>query len=65
MRKQYDFSDICVACGAPTTPGEQICWSCQQTEKELAEPENETTGQNRPTKKPIQNVPWDILFEKP
>lgn len=65
MRKQYDFSDICVACGAPTAPGEQICWSCQQAEKDLAEPEMETTERKGPEKKPFRQVLRDILFEKP
>lgn len=63
MRKQYDFTDICVACGAPTTPGEQICWSCQQAEKDLAE--QETTERKGPEKKPFRQVLRDILFEKP
>lgn len=31
QKKVYVFpDDICVACGAPTIPGEQICRSCQK-----------------------------------
>ena len=29
-KKIIDNPDICVACGAPTVPGEQICRMCQK-----------------------------------
>lgn len=65
MRKQYDFSDICVACGAPTAPGTQICWSCQRREKELAESEGNVTERNGTKKKPFREILREFLLEKP
>lgn len=26
----YDITDICVACGKPSPPGDMLCWECRK-----------------------------------
>ena len=63
MLKLYDISDICAACGAPTTPGEQICRNCQQLAKEPVM--RETEDRQEPEKKKFRTVLREILLERP
>ncbi len=30
MKVIYDITDICVACGKPSPPGDMLCWECRQ-----------------------------------
>jgi hypothetical protein len=30
--KMYDYPYTCVICGKPVIPGDQVCWSCQNSD---------------------------------
>lgn len=62
--KIYEFPDICVACGAPAAPGEQICWACQQIANDPREslPDMQSREKKKLSFREILKI---ALFEEP
>ena len=64
-KRIIDNPDICVACGAPTVPGEQICRMCQKLVENSIDLESGNIRMRPQKRKSISKIIKEILFEKP
>lgn len=62
--KVYEFPNVCVACGAPAIPGEQICRECQRIAHDARE--SLSVSHSSELKKfTFREILKFVLFEKP